>query len=142
MNIQPPKRASGPTINRIVDVMAHTKRYAFKGVPRLAKDAGIHRTTLTRVIYGQINPSARVVARIATALEREIGRSIDPREIFAENGDFPTRYTCDLVGCRGCLPDNATDEFGDLKSAFRDVKRGEWVTSRYPKGFVPGEEAK
>jgi transcriptional regulator with XRE-family HTH domain len=122
--------------------MAHTKRYAFKGVPRLAKDAGIHRTTLSRVMHGKINPSMRVVSRIATALEKEVGKKIDPREIYAENGDFPTRYTCDLVGCRGCFPDAATDEFGDIKSAYRDVRLGQWVTSRYPNGFEPGKEAK
>lgn len=135
MKYPPPKQAFGPSVNRVADVMAHTSRYAFKGVPRLARDAGISRTSLSRVIHGRMNPSARLAARIATALEKEIGRPIDPRELFAERGEFPTRYTCDLVGCRGCLPDAATDEFGDLKSSFIGVEPGRWVTSRHPRGF-------
>lgn len=135
MNHPPPKQVFGPTINRIRDVMDHTTKYACQGVPRLAKDAGIHRTTLSRVIYGKINPSARTVGRIASALEKALGRPIDPRDLFAENGEFPTRFTCDLVGCRGCLPDVSTDEFGDRKPSYRDVKPGEWVTSLFPRGL-------
>ncbi|MGV3615278.1 MAG: helix-turn-helix domain-containing protein [Fimbriimonas sp.] len=135
MDYIPPNQAFGPTINRVRDVMAHTTRYAFDGVARLAADSGLHRTTLSRVLYGKINPSARTVARIASTLERAIGRPIDPRDLFAENGGFPTRYTCDLCGCRGCLPDAATDEFGDRKAAFRDVQPGQWVTSQFPNGL-------
>jgi transcriptional regulator with XRE-family HTH domain len=134
-----PKQVFGPTINRISDVMAHTTQYAFQGVPRLARDAGIHRTTLSRVIYGKINPSARTVGRIASALEKALGRPIDPRDLFAENGEFPTRNTCDLAGCRGCLPDAATDEFGDRKSAFANVQPGQWMTSQYPNG-IPAQK--
>lgn len=130
-----PKQVFGPTINRISDVMAHTTRYAFEGIPRLARDAGISRWTLARVIGGQVNPSSRLLGRIATALEREFGCRLDPRDLYSENGEFPTRYTCDLVGCRGCLPDAATDEFGDRKSAFADVLPGQWVTSQYPNGY-------
>lgn len=135
MNHPPPKQAFGPTINRVRDVMAHTRKYAFRGVPRLASDAGVHRTTLSRVVHGTINPSAAMAHRIATALQKELGVPIDPRELFAENGGFPTRYTCDLVGCRGCLPEAATDEFGDLKAMYLGVEPGKWVTSAYPRGF-------
>jgi len=133
MNNQP-KQVFGPTINRISDVMAHTTRYAFQGVPRLARDAGIHRTTLSRVIYGKSNPFSQTVGRIASALERELKRPIDPRELFAVDGEFPTRYTCDLVGCRGCLPEAATDEFGNRKFAYQGVMPGRWVTSAFPNG--------
>ena len=85
-----------------------------------------------------------MVARITDALERELGYRIDPRELVAEDGRFPTRYACDLIGgCRGCLPDAATDEFGDTKRAFEGVKPGQWVTSRHPRGYgVAAEEGR
>jgi len=133
---QPPPQVFGPTINRLADVMAHSTRYACHGVPRLAEDAGIHRTTLSRVMSGRMNPSARLVGRITTALEKALGRKLDPRELFAENALFPTPYVCDVVGCQGCLPEASTDEFGDLKASYQDVRPGEWITSRYPKGFA------
>lgn len=88
-----------------------------------------------------MNPSFIVVARLTTALEREFGFHIDPRDLVSENGEFLTRYVCDLVHCRGCLPDNATDEFGDIKPAYANIKSGQWVTSRHPSGYREGKEA-
>lgn len=136
MNHQPPSRAFGPTINRIADLMAHTNQYAFWGVTRFAEQAGVSPAAVSRVIHGQINPSFVMVARLTNALEDEFGFHIDPRELVAENGKFLTRFTCDLAGCRGCLPEAATDEFGDIKKAFEGVAAGQWITSRYPKGFM------
>lgn len=77
-----------------------------------------------------------MVARITTALEAVFGYRIDPRDLVAELGRFLTPHTCDLAGCQGCLPENATDEFGDLKPSFAGVVPGRWVTSRYPRGYV------
>lgn len=134
-NLSPPQ-AFGPAINRVSDLMAHTTRYAFKGVARLARDAGVSPSAVSRLINGRMNPSFLMVARIAGALEKELGYRIDPRELVAESGRFPTRHACDLVdGCRGCLPDSATDEYGDLKRAFYGVEPGKWVTSRFPRGY-------
>lgn len=131
---QPPKQAFGPAVNRVSDVMAHTTRYAFKGVARLARDAGVSPSAVSRLINGRMNPSFLMVARIADALERELGFRIDPRELVAEGGRFPTRHACELARCRGCLPECATDEFGDVKRAFYGVEPGGWVTSRFPRG--------
>lgn len=136
---QPPPQAFGPGVNRIVDVISHTSRYGFKGVGRLARDAGVSPSTLSKIMNGKINPSFMMVARIAGAIERELGRKIDLRDIFAEHGEFPTRYTCDLAACRGCLPECATDEYGNTKRAFEGVRPGKWVTSRYPRGLSPEE---
>lgn len=127
----------GPAINRLADVMAHNDKFAFKGVRRLAKDAGVSPSSVSRLMNGKINPSFIFVARLTTALEKQFGFRIDPRDLVAENGQFLTRFACDLVGCRGCLPDNSHDEFGSLKETFIDVKPGEWITSRHPKGFKP-----
>lgn len=132
---KPPKQAYGPTINRISDVMAHTNRYAFHGVTNLAKEARVNASSISRLINGKINPSFALVARVTTALERHIGRRIDPRDLISEHGEFLTQFACDLTGCRGCFPDNARDEFGAIKAAFADISPGKWVTSRHPKGF-------
>jgi hypothetical protein len=128
-------QAFGPTINRISDLMAHIDRYAFHGVTNLAREARVSSSSVSRVINGKLNPSFNMVVRLTEALERHLGRSIDPRELIAENGAFPTQFVCDLAGCRGCLPENARDEFGDIKPAFADINPGNWVTSRYPKGY-------
>jgi len=139
---KPPKQAFGPAINRISDVMVHTDRYAFKGVSRLARDARVSASSLSRLVNGKLNPSFLMVARLTNALERELGYKIDPRDLVAECGEFLTSFACDLVGCRGCLPVNALDEFGDLKPAFAGVRPGTWVTSRHPKGYRPEKGAK
>lgn len=138
----PPPQAFGPTVNRVSDVAAHTTRYAFKGVGRLARDAGVSPSAVSRLLNGKMNPSFLMVARITAALEKELGYRIDPRDLVAESGRFLTRFTCDLVAdCRGCYPDAATDEFGDTKRAFEGVRPGQWVTSRYPSGYeVTAEE--
>ncbi len=133
----PPQQGYGPVINRIADVMAHLDRYMFKGTARLAEDARVNPSTISRILNNQLNPSFALVARITAAIESEFGIQIDPRNLVAENGDFLTPFTCDLMACNGCLPESALDEFGDLKPAFADISRGKWVTSRYPKGLVP-----
>lgn len=134
-----PTQAFGPPINRVSDLMAHTRRYAFKGVRRLAQDARVSPSAVSRLINGKMNPSFLMVARITDALERELGRRIDPRDLVAESARYLTRHACDLAGCRGCLPEAATDEFGDVKQAFYGVRPGEWATSRHPRGYEPVE---
>jgi len=140
MQNQPTKQVFGPSVSRLADVMAHSQRLAFRGTTRLAFAAGVSPAAVSRIISGKLNPSAAMLNRIATALEKDLGVPIDPRDLVAEYGQFPIRYVCDLVGCPGCLPDNAYDEFGDLKSTFANVKPGEWVTSKYPKGFGSRKE--
>lgn len=140
MKHPPSTQVFGPSVNRFSDLMAHTNRYAFRGVSRLAYDAGLSPSSVSRLINSRMNPSFIVVARLTSALEAEFGFHIDPRDLIAENGLFLTRFACDLAHCRGCLPDNASDEFGDLKPAFAKVKSGQWVTSRHPSGFRIGKE--
>ncbi len=131
----PNKQVFGPAINRLSDVMAHSDRFAFKGVSRLARDAGVSPSSVSRLINGKMNPSFLMVARLTAALEKCYGFRIDPRDLVAEEGRFLTRFVCDLTGCRGCLPQNARDEFGSFKESFIKVKPGEWVTSRHPQGY-------
>lgn len=138
MHKSKPKQAFGPTINRIADLMAHIDRYSFKGVARLARDAGVSASSVSRLINGKMNPSFAMTARITEALERELGLALDPREVFAENGAFPTRHVCRLVGCRGCLPECASDEHGEILPAFKGVRPGQWVSSQWPRGYGRG----
>ena len=140
MQHHPPKQVFGPSICRISDVMAHSARFAFRGTRRLAFAAGVSPASVSRIIHGELNPSAVMLARITTALEKEFGHRIDPRDLLAEYGQFPTRFVCDLLGCPGCLPDRAFDEFGDLTATFTNIKPGQWVTSRYPQGFGARKE--
>lgn len=135
MKQPPPKQAFGPTVNRVADLMAHTSGYAFKGVSRLAKDARVSPSSVSRLIHGKLNPSFLLVARITEALEQELGHRIDPRDVMAENGRFPTRFCCDVCGCSGCLPDAAHNLYGELAYPFRNIEPGQWVTSRHPNGF-------
>ncbi|MBS1706731.1 MAG: hypothetical protein JST40_12740 [Armatimonadetes bacterium] len=134
MKHPPSNQAFGPTISRVSDVMAHIQRYAFRGVSKLANDAGVSMSSLSRLNNHKTNPSFVTVARITTAIEKQLGFHIDPRDLVSENGQFLTRYACDLVRCPGCLPENALDEFGQRTPAYSRIKSGQWVTSRYPAG--------
>lgn len=132
-------QAFGPPVNRIKDFILHLDIYAFKGVTRLAADARVSPSAVSRVLSGKTNPSALMLARIVSALERRSGRRIDARDLVAENGEFLTRFVCELAGCRGCLPEGARDEYGDLKPAFQGVKPGAWVCSKHPRGYGVGK---
>jgi transcriptional regulator with XRE-family HTH domain len=142
MNHPPPTQVFGPAINRFGDAMVHLDRYAFKGVARLAKDARVSASSVSRLLNGKMNPSFLMVARLTTAIERQLGLRIDPRDLISESGQFLTRYVCDLVGCSGCIPERAFDEYGDLKPAFTGVQPGNWVTSKYPSGYQPEKGGK
>lgn len=134
---QPFTQAHGPVINRVSELMSHLDSYMFWGVSKLARDAGISPSSVSRLINQRLNPSFLLVARITAALEAELGHRIDPRELVAENGAFLTKHVCDAVGCPGCLPDAAYEADGTRRALFKDVQPGKWVTSRYPLGFSP-----
>lgn len=112
--------------NRIVAIMAHTTRYAFRGESRLADDAGISRSALCRLINGQTSPSFAVVSTITRALSKALGTALNPHDVISMDGTYPTASVCVLAGCRGCLPDEAYDEDDNLKPEYRNVKPGHW----------------
>lgn len=131
------KQVARPVICcRIGDVMAHIHRYSLDGNARLSRATNTSESTISRLLKGQLqNPSFRLIARITEALEKELGYRIDPRELVSECGAFLTRYVCDLLNCRGCMPIAAHSEQGDLKPRFADVMPGRWVSSEYPHGY-------
>lgn len=129
-------QAFGPVIPRLRDVMAHIPRYSGRYIGELAYDAGLSVSTVARVINRKHNPSFLVVARVTEAIERKLGHRIDPRDLLAEDGEYVTKYVCDVVRCPGCLPEAAYDEFGDRKQSFASILPGQWVSSKYPNGIV------
>lgn len=101
----------------------------------MAADTGISRSTIWRLMHEDYPPPLVVISKVAAALEKELNRRIDLRDIVAENGTFLTKFCCDVVGCKGCLPETATDEWQHIKEVYKSIRPGEWVCSRYPKGF-------
>ncbi|HEY3268267.1 MAG TPA: helix-turn-helix transcriptional regulator [Armatimonadota bacterium] len=116
-----------PTANRIAAVMEHTTRYAFKGKARLATDAGISKSAVSRLLSGTSSPSAMVLIAVTRALERATGKHLDPREILSFDGTYPTPSVCRLVDCRGCLPASAYDSDDTIRPEYRHAKPGEWT---------------
>lgn len=78
-------------------------RYSFMGATRLARDAGVSKSAVSRLMRGETTPSFTVAVRSASALERSTGLAIDPREIVSESGEWGVPFVCDLMGCKGCL---------------------------------------
>lgn len=83
--------------------MAHTTRYAFGGESRLARDAGVSKSALSRLVNGLSHPSFNIVCALTAALEKQLGRPVDPREILSLHGHYPTASVCELCGCKGCF---------------------------------------
>lgn len=90
------------THNRVAQLMAHTTRYAFKSETRLARDAGVSKSAVSRLVQGHTSPSFALVTAITRALEKALGVPLDPREVVSTDGTYPTSSVCDLVGCRRC----------------------------------------
>ncbi|HEX8237753.1 MAG TPA: helix-turn-helix transcriptional regulator [Abditibacteriaceae bacterium] len=118
--------------NRLRAVMSHTTRYAFKGETRLAEDAGVSKSALNRLINGQSSPSFALVCALAAALSIHLNRRIEPCELVSCDGTYPTRYVCALCGCNGCLPGEAYDDEGILRSEYAHIKPGQWSTEDFP----------
>src|SRR5947209_1607159 len=113
--------------NRLLAILAHINRYSFQGQARLAQDAGVDRSTVCRLMSGQSSPSFAVVLALTQALEKQLGKRLDPREILSLDGTYPTASVCELVGCSGCLPADAYNSDDTLKPEFKNVKPGQWT---------------
>lgn len=112
--------------NRIGGVLKHTRRYAFHTQSRLAADVGVSRSTISRLLRGKVRPRFSLIFSITRALEKEIGRPLDPRELISLDGRYPTSSVCALCGCPGCLPDEAYDENGQVRAEWRHIRPGRW----------------
>jgi DNA-binding XRE family transcriptional regulator len=113
--------------NRVGIALMHSTRYAFSGQARLAADAGVSRSTISRLVNGRTSPSFALVQAVTRALERDLGRRLDPRELFSPDGTYPTRSGCAAFGCvSGCFPEEAYDRHGNLRPAFQNLRPGDW----------------
>ena len=128
--------------NRILALMAHTTRYAFQGETRLANDAGVSKSAVSRLLTGQSSPSFALVVALTKALEKRLGHPIDPRDLISLDGSYPTASACELAGCKGCLPDKFYDEHNRLKPEYKDVKLGQWAVSIPPPLASASKEAR
>jgi transcriptional regulator with XRE-family HTH domain len=121
----PHPSGSSPVHTQLAAVMQHIPEYQFRGLSRLARDAGLSKATLSRLLSGKHEPSYRTVYRVTEAIERRLKRPLDPRDLIGET--FAFRYTaCELCGCRGCIPAEAYDANEEVISTFRGVQSGEW----------------
>ena len=112
--------------NRVGAIMQHIPFYCFKGQARLARDAGVAPSTISRLLSGRSVPSYPLVQAVALALERRLGKRLDPREIVSQDGRFPTASVCVLTGCSGCLPQAAYDAQDARTPAYKNVTAGQW----------------
>lgn len=120
--------------NRVKILMAHALKYGFQGQARLATDAGVSRSTISRLISGRINPSFRLAQAVTSALEMRLKRPLSVRELLSPDGTYPTASGCELAGCRGCMPEEAYDVQGDLRPEFRAMRPGDWTLSPAAQG--------
>jgi transcriptional regulator with XRE-family HTH domain len=111
--------------------MAHTTRYAFKGRSRLARDCGVSKSAISRLLNGHTNPSFPIALRVADALSRELDRKLDIRELFSEDGGYGRTFICDLVGCPGCLPAEAINDDGHTDPRYKGLRKGFWTGDVY-----------
>lgn len=118
--------------NRLAILMAHTARYAFEPQARLAKDVGVSRSTISRIVAGKSAPSLPLALKITACLEAALHRPVDVRDVFAEGGRYKTRSGCEVAGCKGCMPEAAYDRQGRLRSEFRHMRPGDWTLAPEP----------
>jgi DNA-binding XRE family transcriptional regulator len=113
--------------NRIIPLMAHTVRYAFHGLPLLARDIKIARTTMYRIARDEVKPSFWEAERITQALSQALQKPIPLQEIFTTTGRYPTISGCELCDCRGCRPDWAYTPSGKLRLEHLQERPGDWT---------------
>src|SRR5436190_13643119 len=98
------------TKNRFVAVLAHVDSYQGRYAGRLAKETGIKRDTLRRILMGKREPEHLSALSVWQAICRATGRDIPLNElIVSADEEFPTKYPCDLFNCR-CYPPWAHDK--------------------------------
>ena len=124
------RRARPRLHNRVQTVMVHVSRYSFQGRARLAADAGVSRSTISRMINGQTNPSHMLVQAVTDALAVHLKLPLVPRDLFSHDGSYHERSGCRLSGCTGCLPETAFDGNGRRRVEWLNARPGDW-------SFVP-----
>lgn len=69
---------------------------------RLAADSGVSHSAISRLVRNESEPTFRTMVLVTAALERRLGKRIDPRDLLTYSFGYPTATSCELTGCRGC----------------------------------------
>jgi len=131
MNTKYPSHRRRPAAvqNRVLSHMIHIPRYSFRGMSRLARDANVSKSALSRLLHSQGEPEYSVIYKVTEALSRVRGTPLDLREVAVSIGDsYPTPCTCSLYGCR-CLPPWAYTKTGTLRPDWIGIKPGTWTSN-------------
>lgn len=115
--------------NRVQMVMLRTTRYAFEGQAKLAHDAGVCRSTISRLLSRQAAPSLRLAQAVTDALSRTLGLPLKTSDPFSQDGTYSQPSACTLSGCRGCLREWAYDHKGYCRPQWANAKPGDWSLS-------------
>lgn len=116
--------------NRVAAVMLHIPWYSITGPARLARDSGVAKSTISRLLSGKSTPSYRLIMAVTHAIETRANRSLVVHELFSANGVFTTSSVCSLMQCNGCLPGEIYDRFTDeVRPQFRTLRPGTWALS-------------
>lgn len=127
-----PRRTRPRLHNRVQTVMVHVSRYSFQGRARLAADAGLSRSTISRMINGQTSPSHALVQAVTDALSVHLKKPLVPHDLFSRDGSYHERSGCRLSGCTGCLPEAAFDGHGRRRAEWLNARPGDWSLSQNP----------
>jgi len=92
-----------PIRNRVEPVMSHCSYYLDKGVSRLAADTGFSRSTISRLLAGNLSPSFALACAVTKALRRRLGVKVELFDLFSVDGKYPKPSACDAVRCPGCF---------------------------------------
>ena len=95
---------------------------------RLAVDSGLSEMAVSRLIRGEGNPTYRVVSLVVEALEKQLRRHIDARELISYSNRHWERPICEVCGCTGCLPSGALMDNGELHPNYQNVQPGKWMS--------------
>ena len=74
--------------NRLRAIIQHIDRFYFQGVTKLAHEAGVSHSAISRICSGKSGASYPVICAITAVLEGHLGKHIDPREIVSFNGEY------------------------------------------------------
>jgi len=130
--------------NRLAAVLEHVQAYYFEGPSKLAADAGVSRSALSRLVHGKSSPSYVVVCKVAAAIEKHLGHPIDPRDLVSIDGQHPTKSVCDLCAVQVVSPPVPSIRTAICCPAYRHLHPGKWTlkASRHGKQLESTTDAR
>lgn len=121
--------SSAPPIhhNRIAAIVSHLDDFQVRRLSRFSQDAGVSKATVSRLFRGRTCTSLFVAMRVQRLVNACLRRRLSLNELFSEDGHYPTRFVCQLVGCPGCLPETIFAGDGAIDPSWAHVRPGRWT---------------